>query len=107
MPPKITDSQRKGVHELLAQGFGCETSAAQVGVTPGQVPAVAAHVEMGTYERHGVDDTVVEFMSPERRERIHERNHRICRGVTNAFGRTNPTGVTCYPCGAVSGRKTT
>jgi hypothetical protein len=32
MPPKITDSQRKAVIELLAQGFDRETVAAQVGV---------------------------------------------------------------------------
>ena len=52
MPPRITDIQRQAVLELLAQGFDRETVAAQVGVTPGQVSAVAAHVKMGTYEKH-------------------------------------------------------
>jgi DNA phosphorothioation-dependent restriction protein DptH len=70
MPSRITDSQRKAVLELLAQGCDRETVAAQVGVTPGQVSAVAAHVKMRTYEKHGVHDTVVEFTPPEGRERV-------------------------------------
>jgi len=49
MPPKITDGQRKAVLELLIQGFDRETIAARVGVTPGQVSAVAAHVKLKTY----------------------------------------------------------
>ncbi len=72
MPPRITDSQRKAVLELLAQGFDRETVAAQVGVTPGQVSAVAAHVRMGTYEKPGAPNTVVEFTPLEGRERVHE-----------------------------------
>ena len=72
MPPRITDSQRKAVLALLAQGLDRETVAAQVGVTPGQVSAVAAHVKMGTYEKHGVHDTVTEFTPPEGREQVHE-----------------------------------
>ena len=72
MPPKITDSQRKAVLAVLAQGLDRETVAAQVGVTPGQVSAVAAHVKMGTYEKHGTHDAVVERVQPEVRERVHE-----------------------------------
>ena len=72
MPPRITDSQRKAVLALLAQGFDREIVAAQVGVTPGQVSAVAAHVKMRTYEKHGVHDTVVEFTPPEGRERVYK-----------------------------------
>src|SRR3989442_13297504 len=72
MPPKITDSQRKAVLALLAQGLDRETVATQVGVTPGQVSAVAAHVKMGTYEKHETRDTVVERVQPEVRERVHE-----------------------------------
>jgi hypothetical protein len=72
MAPRITDSQRKAVLELLAQGVDREMIAARVGVTPGQVSAVAAHVKMGTYEKHGVHGTVVEFTPPEGRERVHE-----------------------------------
>ena len=71
MPPRITDKQRKAILTLLAQGYDRETIAAQVGVTPGQVSAVAAHVRMGTYEQPGSPDTVVEFSQPETRERIH------------------------------------
>jgi hypothetical protein len=52
MPPRITDTQRKVVLELLAQGFDRESIAARVGVTPGQVSAVVAHVKVGTYEKH-------------------------------------------------------
>src|SRR5712691_11491681 len=72
MPPRITDSQRQAVLALLAQGFARETVAAQVGVTPGQVSAVAAHVKMGTYEKHGAHATVVQSTQPEGRERVHE-----------------------------------
>lgn len=72
MPPKITPSQRQVVLELLAQGVDRETIAAQVGVTPGQVSAVAAHVKMGTYEKRGGPDTIAEFTPPEGRECVHE-----------------------------------
>ena len=34
---------------LLAQGHDRDTIAAAVGVTPGQVSAISAHVKMGTY----------------------------------------------------------
>ena len=47
MPPRITDSQRKAVLALLAQGLGREMVAAQVGVTPGQV-SVAEVAELIT-----------------------------------------------------------
>jgi DNA-binding NarL/FixJ family response regulator len=70
MPPRITDSQRKAVLALLAQGLARETVAAQVGVTPGQVSAVAAHRKMGTYEKHGAHATVAQSTQPERRERV-------------------------------------
>jgi len=72
MPPKITDSQRQAVLALLAQGLNRETVAAQVGVTPGQVSAVAAHVKMRTYEKHGARDTVAAFTQSDGRERVRE-----------------------------------
>jgi DNA phosphorothioation-dependent restriction protein DptH len=72
MPPRLTDSQRQAVLKLLAQGFDRETIATQVGVTPGQVSAVAAHVKMRTYEKHRVLDTVVKFTPSEGRERVYE-----------------------------------
>jgi DNA phosphorothioation-dependent restriction protein DptH len=80
MPPRITDSQRKAVLALLAQGFDREIVAAQVGVTPGQVSAVAAHVKMRTYEKHGVHDTVVEFTPPEGRNRVYKLLEEIGTG---------------------------
>lgn len=49
MPKKITQEQRYAVLHLLAQGLDRDTIASAVGVTPGQVSAVSAHVKMGTY----------------------------------------------------------
>jgi DNA phosphorothioation-dependent restriction protein DptH len=49
MPKKVTVEQRQAVLRLLAQGQDRDTIAAAVGVTPGQVSAIAAHVKMGTY----------------------------------------------------------
>jgi DNA phosphorothioation-dependent restriction protein DptH len=49
MPKRITDPQRQEVLRMLACGEDRETIAAAVGVTPGQVSAIAAHVKMGTY----------------------------------------------------------
>lgn len=49
MPRRITEAQRQAVLCMLAQGIDRETIAASVGITPGQVSAVAAHVKMGTY----------------------------------------------------------
>src|SRR5271165_1873919 len=49
MPKKMTPEQRQAVLRLLAQGLDRDTIAASVGVTPGQVSAISAHVKMGTY----------------------------------------------------------
>jgi Helicase HerA, central domain len=49
MPKKVTPEQRDAVLRLLAQGQDRDTIAAAVGVTPGQVSAISAHVKMGTY----------------------------------------------------------
>jgi hypothetical protein len=81
MSPRITDCQRKAVLELLVQGCDRETIAALVGITPGQVSAVVAHVKMGTYKKHGVPDTVVEFMPSRGRKRVYELLEEI--GTTN------------------------
>jgi DNA phosphorothioation-dependent restriction protein DptH len=86
MPPRITESQRKSVLELLAQGFDRETIAARVGVTLGQVSAVAAHVKMGTYGKHQGSDVVVEFTRPAGRERVHELIEQI--GAANRQSQT-------------------
>ncbi len=45
----MTAEQRDAVLRMLARGEDRETIATAVGVTPGQVSAVAAHVKMGTY----------------------------------------------------------
>jgi DNA phosphorothioation-dependent restriction protein DptH len=49
MPKKVTPEQRAAVLRMLAQGQDRDTIAAAVGVTPGQVSAISAHVKMGTY----------------------------------------------------------
>src|SRR5262249_3045817 len=49
MPKKVTPDQRQAVLRMLAQGQDRDTIAAAVGVTPGQVSAISAHVKMGTY----------------------------------------------------------
>jgi hypothetical protein len=49
MPKKVTPDQRQAVLRMLAQGLDRDTIATAVGVTPGQVSAVSAHVKMGTY----------------------------------------------------------
>ena len=49
MPKKVTSDQRQAVLRMLAQGQDRDTIAAAVGVTPGQVSAISAHVKMGTY----------------------------------------------------------
>jgi hypothetical protein len=49
MPKKVTVDQRQAILRLLAQGQDRDTIAAAIGVTPGQVSAVSAHVKMGTY----------------------------------------------------------
>ena len=49
MPKKVTPEQRDEVLRMLTQGHDRDTIAAAVGVTPGQVSAISAHVSMGTY----------------------------------------------------------
>ncbi len=49
MPKKIPPLERDAVLRMLAHGQDRDTIAAAVGVTPGQVSAIAAHVRMGTY----------------------------------------------------------
>jgi hypothetical protein len=45
----MTNEQRQEVLRLLGRGEDRDTIAAAVGVTPGQVSAIAAHIKMGTY----------------------------------------------------------
>lgn len=68
MPRRITETQRQTVLRMLAQGVDRETIAASVGITPGQVSAVAAHLKMGTYELPAEVEESRENV-PEERER--------------------------------------
>lgn len=49
MPKKVTPVQRQAILQMLGQGQDRDTIAVAVGVTPGQVSAISAHVKMGTY----------------------------------------------------------
>lgn len=49
MPKKVTPEQRDEILRKLAQGHDRDTISVAVGVTPGQVSAISAHVRMGTY----------------------------------------------------------
>jgi DNA phosphorothioation-dependent restriction protein DptH len=49
MPKRVTPEQRTEILRMLACGEDRDTIAAAIGVTPGQVSAVSAHVKMGTY----------------------------------------------------------
>ena len=51
----ISDNQREAIVNLLKSGLGNHEIAAQVGVTPGTVAAVKAHISMGTYGESGED----------------------------------------------------
>ena len=51
MAKKVNDEQRQAILRMLSEGHDRDTIAAQVGVTPGQVSAIGAHVTMGTYNR--------------------------------------------------------
>jgi DNA phosphorothioation-dependent restriction protein DptH len=55
MAQRINEVQRDAILRLLAQGLDRQSIAFQVGVTPGQVSAVAAHVKMGTYRSNPAD----------------------------------------------------
>src|SRR5438552_12637958 len=50
MPKRVTPEQRQAVLQMLAKGEDRDTISASVGITPGQVSAIAAHVKMGTYD---------------------------------------------------------
>jgi DNA phosphorothioation-dependent restriction protein DptH len=68
MPKKVTPEQRRAVLGLLAQGQDRDTIAVAVGVTPGQVSAIAAHVKMGTYALPEPDEPK-QGLVPEAKER--------------------------------------
>jgi len=70
MAKRVNAGQRREILALLAQGQDRRTIAARVGVTPGQVSAISAHVTMGTYELNSDEasdvDTHVDAKSRER-----------------------------------------
>ena len=60
MPAPVTPAQREAIVSLLGNGTATQQIASHVGVTPGQVAAIKAHLSMGTY---GNDATSVEAES--------------------------------------------
>ena len=66
MGKRITREQREAVLNMLAEGQDRETIAAMVGVTPGQVSAISAHVTMGTYQLPQPGNSVPNSDSPPR-----------------------------------------
>src|SRR5258706_3172976 len=56
MSKRLTTEERQAVLHMLARDEDRETIAAAVGVTPGQVSAIAAHVTMGTYTLPNPDE---------------------------------------------------
>jgi hypothetical protein len=70
MPKKVTPEQWDAVLRMLAQGQDRDTIAAAVGVTPGQVSAISAHVRMGTYTLPDPEEQVQDAVPvPEPEER--------------------------------------
>jgi hypothetical protein len=53
VPAKISKEQRQAIVSLLDEGLPRQAIARALGVTPGQVSAVAAHVTMRTYGETG------------------------------------------------------
>jgi DNA phosphorothioation-dependent restriction protein DptH len=51
VPSRISDKQREEIIRLLDEGLPREAIAKVLGVSPGQVSAVAAHLTMGTYDK--------------------------------------------------------
>jgi DNA-binding CsgD family transcriptional regulator len=45
----VSVAQRQAIVSLLSDGLSRSEVAAKIGVTPGQVSAIKAHVSMGTY----------------------------------------------------------
>ena len=92
MPKRVTVEQRQAVLQLLAQGQDRDTIAAAVGVTPGQVSAVAAHVKMGTYSLPAPDESQKQDTDPEPVEKTTNllRQLQQLEGATGRETRLNP-----------------
>jgi hypothetical protein len=63
MPKKVTREQRDAVLRMLAQAQDRDTIAAAVGVTPGQVSAISAHVKMGTYALPDPEESIRDMVA--------------------------------------------
>ena len=61
----ISQTQRQAIVSLLADGLSREAIAGQLGVTPGQVSAVRAHVTMGTYVEQSMTDAEAAYIEDE------------------------------------------
>lgn len=55
----VSVEQRQAIRALLADGLGNQEIAAQLGVSPGTMAAIKAHMTMGTYGGDGAPDTEV------------------------------------------------
>jgi hypothetical protein len=87
MPKKVTKDQRDEVLRMLARGHDRDTIAATVGVTPGQVSAVSAHVRMGTYALPAPEEEPVKDMVPVREPT--ERTSNLLRMLQQLEGATS------------------
>jgi DNA phosphorothioation-dependent restriction protein DptH len=87
MPKKVTSEQRDAVLRMLAQGQDRDTIAVAVGVTPGQVSAISAHVKMGTYTLPAPDEQL-QVMGPLPEQEARTSNLlRMLRQLDGAPGR--------------------
>jgi hypothetical protein len=76
MPKRMTETQRQTVLHMLAQGMDRDTIATNVGLTPGQVSAVAAHVKMGAYQLP-TEEVVSQQNIPQDREQTKTLLHKL------------------------------
>jgi hypothetical protein len=86
MPIKVTTQQRQAILRMLAQGHDRDTIATNVGVTPGQVSAVSAHVKMGTYSLPDPEGEAEETVPLEAAKAIPERTVNLLRQLLQMEG---------------------
>jgi DNA phosphorothioation-dependent restriction protein DptH len=86
MPKKVSPEQRAAVLRMLAQDQDRDTIAAAVGVTPGQVSAISAHVKMGTYALPEPEEQPEQEAVPEPGERT-SNLLRMLQSLEGAQGR--------------------
>jgi endonuclease len=59
----VSADQRQSIRSLLAEGLDNQVIATQIGVSPGQVAAVKAHMTMGTYGGDSAPEAEAEVAS--------------------------------------------